>query len=633
MRFFFEDAVLVSKILNIALTHRGKIGVLPVPMAGIPHHAASAYLDKITDQGHKVAIAEQIESPKDAVGIVKRAVVQVISPAIPYDLDKSDATEHRFILAFSIENGRYFIVIMDFTTGDFLGMTTDNKEDFLEKIRLLSPKEIITYMGQFDPYPEINLLLKQYRISSTCLSKEYFNEKFTACYIEKLVPGYNRDEFLHLDAPILGPLGAISYYIFTTQKQDRYCHLRPFKMARNDQHMKISLPTLMGLEILPKDKLSYKNSLLGFLAKTSTLLGSRTLKDLLLHPLNDREEILKRQQMVCFFHEKSHELSDIRKSLSSIRDIERILAKISKGRATGNDVLCLSDSIDISLNLWEGLPSMPWNVLSPFSPEETASLKNLSRKIKETVNDGNSTSPKEHLIRCGLNKQRDRLAQLLENTSGCLDRLEEKYRQKTGIQKLKIRSNNITGYFIEIGKSHAHKAPADFKQRQTLVNALRYTTEELLDFEREILTAKDNLDQLENSLFNELIKNISHHSKEILKMASNVALTDCFTTFAWIAHQEEWTLPLFYNEKKVHLIHAWHPLIKDTLQDKFVPHDLRLDKECFLGLITGPNMAGKTTVMREVAIVQILAQMGSFVPAVKAELGPLRSYLLPTWGQ
>ena len=298
---FFEDAVTVSRLLNVALTHKGKVSGLTIPMAGIPHHAANSYIDRITDQGKKVALAEQIENPKNAIGIVKRAVTQVVSPGVPYDLDKADCRERRFISCSYREKGRFFIVSLDFTTGDFFGMTTDHKDDFLEKIRLLGPKEMITYIEQFHDIKEIDSLFKHYNILTTYLAKDIFHPKHSYLYIEKLIPRYKRDNTIQADKTILSPLGALSYYICTIQKQSDFCHIRPFKLLDENGPMRVTLPTLLGLEILPASKQSYKNSLLGLLDKTTSPLGPRKLKDILSAPLKNKQAILKRQKLVRFF--------------------------------------------------------------------------------------------------------------------------------------------------------------------------------------------------------------------------------------------------------------------------------------------------------------------------------------------
>ena len=619
---FFEDAVAISTLLNIALTHRGKIGELTIPMAGIPHHAASHYIDKVTAVGKKVAIAEQVEKPSEATGIVKRAVTQIASPGIPYNLDKNDLKERSFITSTFIKEGLFFITTIDFTVGDFLGFVTQDKDDFLEKIRLHCPKEIITHMGQFESCKEMDSLLTHYQILPTYLSEDYFDPKLSSHHIESLIPGYQRDETIKLHPGIIAPLCALSYYICSTQGEMSFCHIRPFKIVDEKKIMKVTLPTLVGLEILPKTKSLYKNSLLGLLDKTLCALGSRKLRDILTFALNDKDDILARQGLVDFLYTHPSTLSDIRERLSSIRDIERTLAKISRGNSNAGDILGIATAIKTYFQILGDCPSLPLGTFIAFSPEEKDAMRNIYLTIQNTINDHIGAGlDKGNLIKEGHHRERDRLALLLKNVSEKLQKFEQSYQRDTGITKLKVKFNNVMGYFIEVSKIHAPKVPSSFERRQTLVACERYTTRELRAFETEMIMARDNLEQLEKEIFNRLIENIKNLSALILRLSSNIAHMDAFSSLAYLSLREKFTKPLLCREKKIHIEGAWHPLIKESLQDKFVPHNLTLDQHRFFGLITGPNMAGKTTIMREVAIIQILAQIGSFVPAQKAELG------------
>ena len=619
---FFEDACEVSKILNITLTHRGKVGGFSIPMAGIPHHAAGSYIDRITESGRKAAMAEQTEDPKDAVGIVERAVAQVVSPGIPYDLDRADSRQRQFISSSFIAEDGFFITAIDFTTGDFVGMVTEEKDDFLEKIRLLCPKEIITYRGQFDGLPEMDVLLKHGQILPTYLGEDYFDPKVSSIYTERLIPGLNRDETLARYPSLLCPLGAMAYYVCTAQKQSNFCHIRPFKIADESGIMRVSLSALEGLGILPRLGESYKKSLLGFLDRTTSPLGPRRLRELLTAPLDDQEAILERQELMAFFCEHPDKLFSIRERLSGVRDLERITAKVSKRKAHGGDILALSESIKIYFQILKDFEEMPRAVLLPFTKGEMSALRGLYREIVRAVNHTPGASlEKGNLIKEGYHAERDRLAKFMNNFTERLSELEERYRAETGISKLKLKSNSVSGHFIEVGKSFINKIPSSFQRRQTLVGAERYTTEELLRFEHDIATAKDNLEALERELFDSLLKKIFPLTPAISKTATDLGLMDAFSALAHTALGEKFTRPSFSSSKKIKLTGSWHPLIKESLQEKFVPHDLTLDDKQFFGLITGPNMAGKTTVMRETAIIQVLAQIGSFVPAEKAELG------------
>lgn len=629
---FFEDAQIASKILNISLTHRGKLGETKIPMAGIPHHAASTYIDRITSEGKKVAICEQVEDPKAAKGIVKRAVTQVVSPGMPFDLDKSESTAYHFMgCAFETIEGIYLILI-DYTTGDFIGQKLGSIKELIEKITLFQIKEFIASLGQWEKEKELLEVIDQQGILLTHLSEEYFQEKYTSIYIEKLIPTYKRDEILKLYHDIICPIGALSYYICSTQDIDTLSHIKPFQMLNADEGMKITHPTLVGLEIFPKNKNEIRNSILGHFDKTMSAMGSRQLKILYQSPLKDADKINERLNTVEELINDQNSLGFIRSELEQIRDIERIMAKLSSKKINAGDLIALKNSFKAYFNVQKNIKRLPLCALKNISTEELSAINTLMEEIEVTISDEIGASlEKGNLIKAGRHKERDRLAQLTYNASDSLLALEAKYREETGIPNLRVKSNNVAGYFIEISKSHLSKVPEHFTRRQTLVNSERYQSEELAEFEKEMISAKDKLYHLEREIFNELITNVSELAASILNLAFNLAQLDIFQSFAWSAIQFDLSRPEFSIKKLIDVDGGWHPLIKHNLQDQFVTHNLILDSKNYFGLITGPNMAGKTTVMREMAIIQFLSQLGSFVPANKAVVSPV-DYLFSRLG-
>jgi len=618
---FFEDAIDSARILNISLTHRGKLGDTKIPMAGIPHHAASTYIDRITSQGMKVAICEQVEDPKAAKGIVKRAVTQVVSPGMPYDLDKSENKDNSYIASsFKFEDGCY-LVLVDFTTGDFIGLTLADEMALVEQLELYRPKEFITYLGQWDK----SRLMQDYmstNVLKTNLSEEYFQEKFTSIYIEKLIPTYKRDQVLKLHPGILSPISALSYYISSTQSLDSITHIRPFQLISFEDDMKITYPTLVGLEILPKSIERYRDSILGFMDKTQTALGARKLKQVFQSPLRNLERIKQRQGVTHQLLEDHALREQIRESLKEIRDIERIMAKTSTGKVNGSDLLCLSQAVTNHDEILKVSNKLFSEILPQITIKNKKALKELSASIAITINDEiGANLDKGNLIKEGCSSKRDKLKKKTTNVTDQLIKLESRYREETGIPNLRIKHNNVAGYFIEVSKSHTKKIPKDFERRQTLVNSERYQTEELASFEQDIIVAKERLLKLEREIFEELVIRVKELASSILELANSIALIDVMQSFSQTAFEYDLQKPQIVDDKKlIHLEGAWHPLIKANIKDQFVAHDINLDHENFFGLITGPNMAGKTTVMREVAIVQLLTQLGSFVPAKSAHV-------------
>jgi DNA mismatch repair protein MutS len=345
------------------------------------------------------------------------------------------------------------------------------------------------------------------------------------------------------------------------------------------------------------------------------------MRTLFAAPLIDKKLIEERLDTVQSILSHDTLIKDLRLELSRIRDIERILAKVSLNKSSASDLL----NIAIAISAYSILLSQAKNLSlkTQLSKKELTDLTLLADKITATLNDEIGAGlDKGNLIREGVSKDRDRLSKLHLHVTDDLLEMENRLRESSGILKLRIKSNNVAGFFIEVSKGSTTKVPSYFERRQTLVNAERYTTPELTQLEKETITAKEKLEKLEREIFKDLINNVTLLSPALLKMSEHIAILDSFQSLASIALQEGFTRPLLYDDKKIlHLESAFHPLIKSIIKDQFVTHDLHLDEKIFFGLITGPNMAGKTTVMREVAIIQLLAQIGSFVPAKKAELG------------
>ncbi|MBH47558.1 MAG: DNA mismatch repair protein MutS [Halobacteriovorax sp.] len=619
---FFEDAVEVSKRLNITLTHRGKVGDIEIPMAGIPHHAAPAYVDRLTGQGLRIAIAEQIQDPKEAVGIVQRAVTQVVSPGLPFDLERADS-EQKFMACAARAKDCIWLVFLDFTTGDFMAQSCVDENAFLEKLRLNSPRELITFMGQWDDLPSLNRLCEHENILRTHLSADYFNKEISKPWLSQLVPGYGRDQTIKKHNDVLGPIGALAYYVGTTQKHESFMHIRPLRLSDDRGHMQVTLPTLTGLEIFPKSREHYKESLIGYMDRSQSALGTRALKRIFLAPLTDEKAICDRQDFLSHLIDHSDALEQMRDELAGVRDLERIMAKISTGKATGGDLLNLAGAVDVYLNLEKLLTGAPKFARTPLKPKELKELTALKEVIQATINDDVGASlDKGNLIRAGAHKNRDKLAKLAGGAQEELKKLEERYQSETGFQKLRVKSNNIFGYFVEIPKSLSDKMPKSFERRQTLVNTERYITDELNSLEKDMLQAKVRLEKVEREIFKALLDEVQVLSTSVATLSTELGNLDAFGSIAFTCWQDGFSKPLISTKNKgVSLKGAWHPLIKANLKDAFVAHDLELTKERSFGLITGPNMAGKTTVMREVAIIQLLAQIGSFIPAKQAELG------------
>ncbi len=620
---FFEDAKAVSKILNIALTHRGKLGDTPVPMAGIPHHAANNYIDKITEAGLRVAVCEQVQNPKDAVGIVKRAVTQVVSPGLPYDLSKVTDTETFYICSIYKKGSTYFLTFMDYSTGDFFGQTCSSEKATIDLCQKYGTKEIISYPGQFPIGGELNEFINNQNILKSIIAQDYFIEKNTKATLEKFIPNYKQDQIIRDFPQILSPLSALCSFVELTQKPEKIKHLSSFRLNDSGDRLYISSKTLTGLEILPSKTKGQNYSLYDFMRKTKTPMGSRELRNAFSSAFTAKNEIINRQNFVQYLMDNHSSLESIEESLDQIRDIDRILTKISTNKYIPQDLINLSNSLEQFYEVKKVLQNAPSelkNIVFPSSSSKTSNdeITSLIEEIKKSINPELSASlEKRNLILQGVSKERDHLYELYNNSAKKFDDLEQKYLNETGIPKIKIKQNNIHGRFIEISKIHSDKVPDYFNRRQTLVQSERYVTEELNQLESECLAAGEELKKIEQAMVEAIIKQIIELNGEIKNISNCISQLDIFHAFALVANIEGWCRPKI-SEDKFDLIGGWHPLIKKSVKDSFVPHDLTLDKNAFFGLITGPNMAGKTTVMREIAIIQLLAQMGSYVPAKEA---------------
>ncbi len=620
---FFEDAREAARILNISLTVRGKLGDHPIPMAGIPHHAAATYVDRISQLGRKVVICEQLEDPKAAKGIVKRGVTQIVSPGMPYDLDKTNASENKFLAAGFKDKNQFILVLLDFTTGDFYGVTFKTIEEFCESLMMVRPKEFISYLGQWESLPIVDDYLQSIDVLKTHLSQEYFEEKHTSFYIQKLIPTYQRDGIIAQLPTVLTPLGALSYYVSSTQTLDKISHLRPFRMLNNDESMKVTFATLSGLEIFPRSRETEANSILGFMDKTRTSMGTRYLRQYFQSPLCEANAINKRLDLIEGLIKKPDFIKAIRSHLADVRDIDRIMAKISTKKVVAGDILNLAHAFETFVELEKEMDKEGFSFFQKLPKKDMEFLTKLSQDIRTFISDEMGAHPeKGNLIKPGAHVERDRLGKLANSASDEILKLEAKYRASTGIGNLKIKHNNISGYFVEISNSHLSKVPKTFMRRQTLVNNERYVTTELEVFEKDVTQALGKLIALEKEIFESFSKRIEEHAHLVLDVAKRMAQIDVFQSLAWISLQENFVRPVLHADRRmVKITGAWHPLIKANIKDSFITHNIDLHEHCYFGLITGPNMAGKTTVMREVAIIQYLAQMGCFVPASKVELG------------
>ncbi|MBF0208532.1 MAG: hypothetical protein HQK53_16775, partial [Oligoflexia bacterium] len=464
-------------------------------------------------------------------------------------------------------------------SGDFVGYKIGYKigdkenyqEEIIHKLNLFAPKEVIFFPGQLEHFPELKNYLKREQILKNFIASEYFSPQHTHTYINKLIPNYQQDKIIAAEPQILAPISALAFYICSTQNITILSHLRPFRLESDQGKMKVTVNTLIGLEILPKSRQNYTDSLLGFMDRTKTAMGARRLKSLFIAPLRDVKKITERQQMVSQLLKDSDSLKHLRSELESVRDLDRIMAKISTNKINSQDLINLALSIKTYKKIEECVPSNLINLIKtkelPLNHLADTIIKFINNEIGASLENGN-------LINAGTNKERDHLHDLSTNSSDKILDLENNYREKTKIYNLKVRNNNISGYYIEISKSHLAKVPPEFERKQTLVNSERFVTKELLFFEKEILTAKENLQELEKNIFQEVIAKVRESAPALTLLSQVIAMLDVLQSFAWVAFQENFVMPeivpeivpeINAHEKILNIVGGWHPLIKDKL--------------------------------------------------------------------
>ncbi len=627
---FFDDALVAAKALDIALTSRNKNDPNPVPMCGVPHHSGANYINRLVNAGFKVAICEQMEDPALAKGIVKRDVIRVVSPGTRLDPESLDAKAPNYTHAAlpNSADGSVDWATVDFTTGKFWFGRAKTRGDWLAHAMAQAPAETLfpdTAAGE-------DLLLSwrdaMPRVFAQTAPAFYFDETYAA---ERI-----REQFLvsHLAAvhPALsgreGAPGALIKYFQETQKAPRIPSALRLELWALDTAMELDAATVRALELFPARAghglgSSRDVSLLSWLDRTKTAMGGRMLRDWILRPLTKRPQIEERLNQVEELL-LGHAL--LQPALNEIYDLERLLSRVSLGAgamAGARELLALAGSIAKASELAQltSVASLRERLLSALDPRLTelarVSLESLAEKPPATTREGG-------MFRKGHSPQLDELIELSENGEQWLASFEARERKATGINSLKVRFNRVFGYYLEITKANLAAAPAHYIRKQTMVGGERYITEELKGFEEKILTAEKKRCDLEHALFREFCAKFAELSGPITEVARAVAQVDVICALAAVASEEGYVRPKLDDSTELEIIEGRHPTVAVAMKRQkasFVPNTIKLGVRSRFLLITGPNMGGKSTVMRQTALITLLAQLGSFVPAQSARIG------------
>lgn len=619
---FFEDALLASRVLEIALTARDG-GKEKVPMCGVPYHAADSYIAKLINQGYKVAICEQLEDPRLAKGIVKREVVRVITPGTVVDEKILAKNKNNYLLALCGDDREYGLAYVDISTGEFKTSQFRREESSpLDEITRLRPAECIV-LKRFQIDQQLQQLFRQLGCSVNWWEDKEIRRETSYRLLTDYFQTFNLQGFGCENLPLaIQAAGMIIKFLQDTQKQ-RLAHLTKLVTYQVGQRMSIDLFTRRNLELVETIRTqSRRGSLLGVLDETVTAMGARKLQQWLEAPLIKLEEIKKRLQVTEEFFHSTFLRENLRQQLKGIFDLERLLGKISYGTANAKDLISLKQSIG-------KLPGIAAHLKEATSPglvmlrDNLDPLEDLGDLLERALHEDPPASIKEgEIIKDGYNPEVDRLRQASLHGKQWLADLEVRERERTGIKSLKIGFNRVFGYYIEVTRSNLDLVPGDYQRKQTLANAERFITPELKEKEALILGAEEKLNDLEFQLFQEIRDQIAAASDRIQATAQVIAQLDVFTSLASVAVKNGYCKPEVNDSFCLELIEARHPVVEAISGERFVANDVYLHSpDAILNIITGPNMAGKSTYIRMPALICIMAQMGSFVPAKKAVIG------------
>ena len=612
---FDEDARVVSKAIGITLTQRGN----GLDMAGVPYHAAEGYLRRMVDQGFRVAVCEQLEDPAEAKGVVKRGVTRVVTPGTLVDEFLLDETKTNLLGAVQSDGTTVYIATTELSTGTFelhqcplhgLGDTLERLG--LSEVVISEDDEVLQQQATrfgvaVTTRPAWMFALDE---ATTVLQKQF---------IVTTIEGFG----LTKEDARIGPAGALLGYLIQTQAGDSSLpHLRPPNLVSNDSIVTLDATTIRSLEIDQTMKShTTEGSLLWVMQRCHTAMGKRLLRKWLCEPLANKDAIEKRQSVVTKFVCDGEMLRKIQTLLDQVQDVARIAGRVSMGRVTPRDIVALGKSIDLCGNLATLLDSPETEHIQTALESLSNSLVPLGKTIGERCNDSPPAHMREGgLFRDGFDLQLDEARVLQRDAGTWLSSYQSDLTENTGISTLKVGFNKVFGYYIEVSHAQSSRVPDTFTRKQTLKNAERYITPELKEFENKVLSAESKALTREHELFSELCLQISSHISSIATYADTIATLDTLACFANTAKLFGYIKPQLVDESIIEIKNGRHPVLDRLLQEKFVPNDCSLTSES-LALITGPNMAGKSTYIRQIALITLLAHTGSFVPAESATIG------------
>ncbi|MHB8336945.1 MAG: DNA mismatch repair protein MutS [Ignavibacteriaceae bacterium] len=620
---FEEDAKIASKVLGITLTKRANGAAGEVPLAGFPHHALDAYLPKLVRAGYRVAVCEQMENPKFAKGIVKREVIEIITPGVAFSDKLLDHKKNNYLLSIYVKDNIAGISFCDISTGEFYSFEIPS-DNISQQIESISPSEILIQKKDKDwltaAIQKINPSIRVTKVDDWIFNYEYAKELLVMQFKTVNLKGFGIDNLVSG----ITAAGAVLSYLQETQKQN-LSHLNKISEYNPSDYMSLDYSTKRNLEItFSMNDGAREGSLISFLDKTETAMGGRLLKKWISTPLRRLEQIQKRQDSIEELFQNKSLRKNLLTELKEIGDLERLISKICTGRANPREVVSLKYSLMKLPVIKEKLSNVTVNTLLQIK-DNLSPLENLVLKIHNSIVDSPPLSLNDGgIIKNGFSAELDELRNISLHGKDWIANLQKSERERTGISSLKVSYNRVFGYYIEISHANKDKVPADYLRKQTLVNSERFITPDLKDYEDKILNAEEKIYELESQLFNEVRLLIAHEAEAIQQNAKMIGMLDCFLSFAECAEDYNYVKPIISEDNEIEIVDGRHPVVERILPpgEKYTSNNCILDGDKNqIIILTGPNMAGKSVYLRQIGLIVLLAQIGSFIPAKNAKIG------------
>ncbi len=617
---FGSDAVTTSKILGIILTKRGNGTASEIELAGFPHHSLDTYLPKLVRAGQRVAICEQLEDPKMTKTIVKRGVTELLTPGVSFNDQVLEQKKNNFLCAIHQVKGNYGISFLDVSTGEFL-VAEGDREHIDKLIQGFEPAEVLYQKNRGKEFADLlSDKLCTFRLEDWVFSPDFAHESLNKHFGTQSLKGFGVSD---LELGIIAA-GAILYYLSENQHH-KLGHITALSRIEEDRYVWLDRFTIRNLELVssPNERAT---TLLDILDHTCTPMGGRLMKRWVLLPLKDRKPIEERLEAVEHLRTENEIAFSIRERLKEVGDIERLISKVAVGKVNPKEVNHLKRTLNQLQPIRDLLKNEKSHLLRKIG-DQLNPCQSLLELIDSTLLDDPAIQVgKGPVVRGGCNAELDEYRTLLHSGKDYLENMQTREAERTGISSLKIAFNNVFGYYIEVRNTHKDKVPEDWIRKQTLVNAERYITEELKEYETKILSAEDKIHTLESRLFQDLVFSMADYIQPLQLNAFLVAQLDCLLSFAITAEQNNYKRAELNDGFAIRISNGRHPVIEKLLKagEEYVANDVYLDNETQqIIMITGPNMSGKSALLRQTALISLMAQMGSFVPADKAELGIL----------